>query len=65
MKQLPDIMKRSIKKVDVVKASDFDGGSSQDEKEYIMTIPFALYYRMISATTTNVYELPYNGKVLY
>lgn len=55
MKQLPDILAESIKQVDVVKASDFDGGSSQNEKEYIMTIPFALYYRMISATTTNIY----------
>ena len=65
MKQLPDILAKSIDKVTVVKLSDFIGGTDEKEKQYIMRIPFALYYRMISATTTNIYELPYNGKILY
>lgn len=64
MKQLPAILKKSID-IDVVNQLNFAGGNSEKEKAYVMKIPFALYYRMISATTTNVYVLPYNGKILY
>jgi hypothetical protein len=32
---------------------------------YVLRLPYMLYYRMLSATTTNVYEIPYNGQILY
>ena len=65
MKQLPEILSKSMDSVTALKSSNFDGGTDEKEKKYVMAIPFALYYRMISATTTNIYELPYNGKIMY
>ena len=30
----------------------------------ILKIPYIFYYRLMSATSTNVYEVPYNGKMI-
>lgn len=65
MKALPDILQESIKKVEVVTTKDFIGGSDESEKEYVMRIPYMLYYKMLSSTTINIFEIPYNGKILY
>ena len=32
---------------------------------YVMKFPYMLYYRLMSTTTTNIYNIPYNGSVLY
>ena len=32
--------------------------------DYIMKIPYLLYYRLIAATSTNIYEIPYSGKFI-
>ena len=65
MSQIPNIMRDAIDKVTSIESGMFRGGKNADEKRYIMSIPYTLYYRMISSTTTNIYELPYNGKILY
>ncbi len=43
------------------------GGSlSDDEKtKLVISAVYCLYYRMIGATTTNMYMLPYNGTDIY
>lgn len=30
----------------------------------ILKIPYMFYYRLMSATSTNIYEVPYNGKMI-
>ena len=32
---------------------------------YVLKFPYMLYYRLMSTTTTNIYNIPYNGQVLY
>ena len=33
-------------------------------KNYILKVPFVMYYQMMSAKTTGFYTLPYSGKVV-
>ena len=37
---------------------------SSDYSKYIVKIPYLLYYRLIAATSTNIYEIPYSGKFI-
>lgn len=30
----------------------------------ILKMPYMFYYRLMSATSTNIYEVPYNGKMI-
>lgn len=45
--------------------SDITDSMNDKYTRYVLRIPYLLYYRMMSATTQNIYELPYNGTVLY
>ena len=31
----------------------------------VLNFPYMLYYRLMSTTTTNIYEVPYNGQIMY
>lgn len=33
--------------------------------DYVIKIPYILYYKMLSSTTTNIYEIPYSGTMMY
>ena len=36
--------------------------TEKGQRRSILTLPFLLYYRFLSTTTTNIYEVPYSGK---
>lgn len=44
-----------------------DKGNYQKMKNFVLRLPYLLYYRLQSCTTTNIYELPYTdwGSPLY
>ena len=62
---------------DVLKGSNSDDGMKFDQfsddgdyqkmKNFVLRLPYLLYYRLQSCTTTNIYELPYTdwGSPLY
>jgi len=33
--------------------------------KFVLKIPYLLYYGILSSTSTNIYEIPYSGQVLY
>ena len=39
--------------------------NNPDYNAYVLKFPYMLYYRLMSATSTNIYNVPYNGNVLY
>lgn len=43
----------------------YANNTSPDYDNYVLKIPYMLYYRLLSSTTTGIYEIPYNGKILY
>lgn len=47
------------------RASAAASGLKMDLDTYLMDFPFAMYYRLQSCTTLNIYELPYIGDLMW
>ena len=61
--QFPEILRNTYKAAKINTHINID--DSSDQTEYALKIPYVLYYMLLSSTTTNVYTLPYNGKLMY
>lgn len=61
---IPVILKASIAPV-IAKINFLAYQSGLEFDDYVLRIPYIFYYRIISATSTCMYEIPYNGKILY
>lgn len=76
IKQIWDATKSIFKDIDKILDDSFKKAYSKfpadelflnstvDKDNYIMKIPYLLYYRLIAATSTNIYEIPYSGKFI-
>jgi len=42
----------------------YTNGFEGNDKGYVLDIPFALYYQMMSTKTTGYYTIPYSGKLV-
>lgn len=57
-------IQESLKKISVDDVSQLHA-SNDRYSDFILKFPYAIYYRLISSTSINIYELPYNGKILW
>ena len=58
-----DAASNQIKNITTFYINSEDNSSIRTKS--VLNFPYMLYYRLMSTTTTNIYEVPYNGQIMY